>query len=156
MTIDAAKSFPRNPSDVPGKQRYLARPPGLTPSAGSSDFMHGLSYRRGIARDKRERCEALGWAAFEWVFRTQPSLHELACALEALPNLARVVDEADALEAREWMSRLADHPGTYEAPLPHQEVINEITSVTVCIADRALQALFDWDDERRKTDGPPV
>lgn len=153
MTIDVAKSLRPRPPDAPGKQRYLTRPPALTDAVGHG-FMHGLSYRRGIARDKRERCEALGWAAFEWVFRTQPSLHELACALEALPNLARGVDEGDALEAREWMSRLADHPGTYEAALPHQEVINEITSVTVCIADLALQSLFDWDDERRGTDRP--
>jgi len=114
--------------------------------------MHGLSYRRGIARDKLERCEALGWAAFEWVFRTQPSLHELACALEAVPTLARVADEEDALEARDWMGRLADHPGSYELALPRQEVINEIGSVTVSIADLALQALIDWDNEWRKRD----
>jgi len=118
--------------------------------------MHGLSYRRGIARDKLERCEALGWAAFEWVFRAQPSLHELACALEALPTLARVADDEDALEAREWMSRLADHPGAYELALPHQEIINEIGSVTIRIADVALQALFDWDEEREKRRRAPA
>lgn len=140
----------QGPTEPSGKQRYLVRPPVLGRDTESQDFMHGLSYRRGIARDKLERCEALGWAAFEWVFRAQPSLHELACALEALPTLARVADEEDAREARDWISRLADHPGVYERPLPYQEVINEIGSVTVSIAELALQTLIDWDDERQK------
>jgi hypothetical protein len=48
------------------------------------------------------------------------------------------------------MSRLADHPGVYEVDLPHQEIINQIGSVTVRIADLAMQALLDWENEWQK------
>jgi hypothetical protein len=152
---DLARGYPRRARQLvagvpPGRLRYLVRPSLPKWNAASDSFMHGLSYHRGIAEDKVGRCRELGWPAFEWVFRTEPTLQELVRALEALPNLARSVDEHDALEAREWMSRLADHPGSYEMDLPYQEIINEIGGVTIRVADVAMKALFDWDAERAK------
>ncbi len=140
--------------EVWGKQRYLARPPAMQPGPLSRGFLHGMAYRRGIPDDAAARCRDLGWSAFEWAFRAQPSLQELAIAVQALPNLARHVDDEDAAEARAWLDRLADHPGSYERDLPYQEIINEITHETIRIADLARRARADWDRERATLQAP--
>lgn len=149
---------PRPPVEVqpPGKQRYLQRPPELTPAFDATYEVHGppilqgLGFRHGVATHKREKAAAIGWAAFEWVFRSEPSCEEIVMALEALPNLASTIDDDDAIEARDWISRLADHPGEYESALHRMEIVDAVTSETIRIADVAFQTLLDWDLERSK------
>lgn len=145
---------PPPPPETPGKQRYLCRPPELTPRFDGTYQVHGppilqgLGFRHGIAPQKREKSAAIGWAGFEWVLRSEPSREEMVMALEALPNLASILDEDDAAEARAWISRLADHPGQYERALHPMEIIDHVTSETIRIAVVAMQTLFDWDKER--------
>jgi len=152
----------REPWGEPGKRRYLVRPRELEPERDATygyvgpPVLNGLSFRGGLDPEKFEKCRDLGWMAFEWILRTEPSLQELHAALEALPCLARVVDEPDALEARDWISRLADHPGEYERPLHAMEIVDHIRSLTVRIADVALLALMDWDQERARHGQPGV
>jgi hypothetical protein len=92
-----------------------------------------------------------GWAAIEDVFRSEPGMPELVRALEALPGLARSVDATEAAEARDWISRLADHPGGYEVDLPREEIRDPyVRTRTVRVADAALEALIRWDEARLK------
>lgn len=150
-------------SGPPGKQRYLRRPPELTPTFDGTYERHGppvllgMGYAHGADPRKREICEAIGWPAFEWVLRTQPSLQELVMALEALPHLAGAIDEDDAEEARSWISRLGDHPGQYVYTPPYRDAMDRAPDVTVRIAEVALRCLIDWDRERAAAGGltPP-
>lgn len=156
--MQAARQFvgPPKPPERPGKQRYLTRPRELEPKFDGTyerygpPVLQGLSFSRGNAPQKRERCQTIAWAGFEWVFRTEPSLEELVWTLEALPNLASSIDEDDAVEARNWISRLADHPGQYERPIPYQEIVDHINSETIRVADVAFRSLIEWDGERSR------
>lgn len=149
-------------SGPPGKQRYLRRPPELTPTFDGTYERHGppvlqgMGYAHGADPRKRETCQAIGWPAFEWVLRAQPSLQELVMALEALPHLAASVDADDAAEARAWISKLADHPGEYLHTPSYRDEGDRLPDVTVRIADVAFQCLMDWDRARAGVAGPLV
>jgi hypothetical protein len=148
---------PPRPPEPPGKQRYLQRPPELTPRpVGTSGHfappvLHGLTWHGHSRAESARRCQALGWPAFEWVFRAQPGLEELSWALDALPHLAPVLDDDDAAEVREWLSRLADHPGQFEREIPSQERDGlPRDDLTVRIAGQAFNTLMLWDQLRRQ------
>jgi hypothetical protein len=152
--INPSVAVLQEPFGPPGPCRHLARPRALEPRRDAiygtigPPVLEGLAFRMGGDARKTEKCRALGWAAFEWILRTEPSLPELVAALEALPCLAGAVDEADASEAREWISLMTIHPGQYERALHSMEIVDHVTSDTIRVSDAARQALADWDRER--------
>ena len=96
-----------------------------------------------------ESSRSPGWAAILQVCRTEPGMPELVRALEALPGIARNVDAREAAEVRDWISRLADHPGGYEGDLSREEIRDPyVRTRTVRVADAALEALIRWDEAR--------
>lgn len=151
----------REPVGPTGPCRHLVRPRSLEPRRNGTygtiepPVLEGLAFRMGSDARKTEKCRELGWAAFEWILRTEPSLSELVATLEALPCLAGAVDEADASEAREWISLMTIHSGEFERALHSMEIVDHVTSVTIRVSDAARQALADWDQERDRL-GLPI
>lgn len=137
---------PLPPQEIVGKHRYLHPPRELASGEWPSS---GFGFRGGYATDRVRRVRELGWPAFEWIFRTVLDPKRLTWTLQALPYLAATVDEDDAAEARDWISRLADHPGTWDEPIHSHDPDYGYASIRTCrVADAALPVLEDWDRER--------
>lgn len=100
--------------------------------------------------DRIRQCRSrLDWPAFEWVLRTRPSWQEERDALNALPNIAAVVDETDAASIRAWLVRYSGDSRKFEVPKSHRDDDDPSTSTTVIrMADFGRAALKLWDDER--------
>lgn len=96
------------------------------------------------------------WVRIEHVFRSEPGMPELVQALGDLPGLAQALDPADANSARDWIERLARHPGAYEVDIPRADIKDPyIRTRTIRVADAARAALIRWDEARANIVAPP-
>ncbi len=129
---------------------YHERPPELR-----NHFVHGewrpkLDYNYFFVKDEAQkaRCREVGWPAFEWVLRTEPSREEVVRMITLLPALAAVLDANTAASARRWLERFAQDPRSWTVDVTPRDY-GDPDQITVSFAEAAKQALRQWDDERR-------
>ncbi len=161
----------RESSAPPPVSRWHRDRPAVLSTAGRRDggtvlgdfrFFPLRAYKAGtasqadaLARLRRGR-DLLDWPAFEWVLRTRPGWQEERDALLALPNLAGVVDEADAAAIRDWLERSTRDAREFVVTASHREDDSpEARTQVLRMADFGRSALQLWDEERARAAANP-
>lgn len=129
---------------------YHERPPELATRLVGGEWRTALSALHYAVGDEgmKARGRELGWPAFEWVLRAEPSRDEVMQAIQALPNLAAALDDADAAHARGVLERYARDTRSWTVRVIPRDP-GDPDQFTQSYSEVAKQALRNWDRERQ-------